>query len=256
MTSSVGAWDSPGKGTGVGCHALLQGIFPTQGRTRVSCFGRRILYHWAAWEALSHSHWVSRSWGDSPGLFFPCGGSACPAGGSTISTWPRHGGPRRVGGAWRWPASSWTHGLKRPPLSLTVRWVEQGSPQTAGLEMPAQTEIKRAFCHLAIEHRRLLIGKCQLTGPLGSASFCRQQEIENTWFIKGFPSQLFECFTLSVLAPTFRIAPLFGTWSLYPQMTPVLKTEEDRSTRPQERDNGEKRPLTPAASSGPSGFYF
>ena len=25
------AWDSPGKNTGVGCHALLQGTFPTQG---------------------------------------------------------------------------------------------------------------------------------------------------------------------------------------------------------------------------------
>ena len=24
-------WDSLGKSTGVGCHALLQGIFPTQG---------------------------------------------------------------------------------------------------------------------------------------------------------------------------------------------------------------------------------
>ena len=24
-------WDSPGKNTGVGCHALLYGIFPTQG---------------------------------------------------------------------------------------------------------------------------------------------------------------------------------------------------------------------------------
>ena len=24
-------WDSPGKDTGEGCHALLQGIFPTQG---------------------------------------------------------------------------------------------------------------------------------------------------------------------------------------------------------------------------------
>ena len=38
----------PGKSTGVGCHALLQGIFPTQGsnlRFYVSCFGRRVLYH-------------------------------------------------------------------------------------------------------------------------------------------------------------------------------------------------------------------
>ena len=25
------SWDSPGKNTGVDCHALLQGIFPTQG---------------------------------------------------------------------------------------------------------------------------------------------------------------------------------------------------------------------------------
>ena len=29
-------WDSPGKNTGVGCHALLQGIFPTQGSKLVS----------------------------------------------------------------------------------------------------------------------------------------------------------------------------------------------------------------------------
>ena len=29
--------DSPGKNTGVGCHALLRGIFPTQGSNRVSC---------------------------------------------------------------------------------------------------------------------------------------------------------------------------------------------------------------------------
>ena len=29
--SSSVSGDSPGKNTGVGCHALLQGIFPTQG---------------------------------------------------------------------------------------------------------------------------------------------------------------------------------------------------------------------------------
>ena len=42
-------WDSLGKNTGVGCHALLQGIFPTQGlnpHLLVSCIGRQILYHW------------------------------------------------------------------------------------------------------------------------------------------------------------------------------------------------------------------
>ena len=39
---------SPGKNTGVGCHALLQGIFPTRDQiwvSSVSCFGRRVLYH-------------------------------------------------------------------------------------------------------------------------------------------------------------------------------------------------------------------
>ena len=35
-------WDSPGKSTGVGCHALLQGVFPTQG-SNLSLFH---LLHW------------------------------------------------------------------------------------------------------------------------------------------------------------------------------------------------------------------
>ena len=41
-------WDSPGKNTGVGCHALLQGIFLTQG-LKLSLLQllhcRQILYH-------------------------------------------------------------------------------------------------------------------------------------------------------------------------------------------------------------------
>ena len=39
-------WNSPGKNTGVACHFLLQGIFPTQG----ILIGRWILYHNATWE--------------------------------------------------------------------------------------------------------------------------------------------------------------------------------------------------------------
>ena len=35
-------WDSPGKNTGVGCHALPQGIFPTQG----SNLSLLCLLHW------------------------------------------------------------------------------------------------------------------------------------------------------------------------------------------------------------------
>ena len=36
--------DSPGKNTGVGCHALLQGIFPTQGLNPSLLLCRWILY--------------------------------------------------------------------------------------------------------------------------------------------------------------------------------------------------------------------
>ena len=37
-------WDSPGKNTGVGCHTLLQGIFPTQGSNLGLLNHRQILY--------------------------------------------------------------------------------------------------------------------------------------------------------------------------------------------------------------------
>ena len=47
-------WESPGKNTGVGCHALLQGIFPTQElNPHLPCLlhCRCILYCWATREA-------------------------------------------------------------------------------------------------------------------------------------------------------------------------------------------------------------
>ena len=40
-------WDSPDKNTGVGCHALLQGIFPTPGlksESLTSLHWRQVLY--------------------------------------------------------------------------------------------------------------------------------------------------------------------------------------------------------------------
>ena len=37
--------DSPGKNPGVGCHALLQGIFPTQGLNLRLLHCKQILYH-------------------------------------------------------------------------------------------------------------------------------------------------------------------------------------------------------------------
>ena len=48
--------DSPGKNTEVGCHALLQGIFPTQGSTQVSHIIGRFFTVWATREVPSNSN--------------------------------------------------------------------------------------------------------------------------------------------------------------------------------------------------------
>ena len=45
-------WDSPGKNTGVGCHALLQGIFPTQGWKPGLLHSRQIFYCLSHWGSL------------------------------------------------------------------------------------------------------------------------------------------------------------------------------------------------------------
>ena len=50
-------WDSPGKNTGVGCHFLLQGIFPTQGSNPGLLHCRQSFDLWTAREAMEHSSW-------------------------------------------------------------------------------------------------------------------------------------------------------------------------------------------------------
>ena len=46
-------WDSPGKNTGVGCHALLQGIFPTQ---RLNLSVLSLLHPALAGRFFNHEH--------------------------------------------------------------------------------------------------------------------------------------------------------------------------------------------------------
>ena len=72
-------WDSPGKYTGVGCHALLQGIFPTQGLylclIMFPALAGRLFTTSATWEALyklylilpMYNHW-RRQWHPTPVL--------------------------------------------------------------------------------------------------------------------------------------------------------------------------------------------
>ena len=45
-------WNSPGKNIAVGCHALLQVIFPTSDQTQVYCHADRFLTIWAILEAM------------------------------------------------------------------------------------------------------------------------------------------------------------------------------------------------------------
>ena len=48
--------DSPGKNTGVGCHALLQGIFPTEGSNLGLMHYRQILYKLSYQLGLNGNH--------------------------------------------------------------------------------------------------------------------------------------------------------------------------------------------------------
>ena len=58
-------WDSPGKNTGVGCHFLLQGIFPSQGLNSGLPHCRQTLY------PLSHRlRWVQLC--GSFSILWPC----------------------------------------------------------------------------------------------------------------------------------------------------------------------------------------
>ena len=51
--------DSPGKKTGVGCPALLQGVFPTQGSNQGLPYCRQILYHLSHQGSPRIPEWVA-----------------------------------------------------------------------------------------------------------------------------------------------------------------------------------------------------
>ena len=61
--------DSPGKNTRVGCHALLQGIFPTQGANPGLLHCRQILYRLSHQESPRILEWVAYAF--SRGSFQP-----------------------------------------------------------------------------------------------------------------------------------------------------------------------------------------
>ena len=73
--------NSPGKNTGVGCHALLQGFFPTQGSNPGLPHCRQILYYLNNQGSLTTLEWVAYPF--SRGTSWPRNwtGVSCIAGG-------------------------------------------------------------------------------------------------------------------------------------------------------------------------------
>ena len=90
-------WISPGKNTGVGCHALLQGIFLTQQLNPSLPNCRRILYHLSHQGSLLYSY-LSKPWASQVALVVK--NLPASAGGirdvGSIPEWERSLGERRA----------------------------------------------------------------------------------------------------------------------------------------------------------------
>ena len=63
-------WDFPGKSTGVGCHFLLQGIFPTQGSNPGLPDCSQMLYRLSHQGSPVHyiTFWKRLNYGDSESI--------------------------------------------------------------------------------------------------------------------------------------------------------------------------------------------
>ena len=75
--------NSPGKNTGVDCHALRQGIFPTQGSNPGLLHYGQILYHLSHQESPRILEWVAYAFSRGIPLFWACSwraasSQACP----------------------------------------------------------------------------------------------------------------------------------------------------------------------------------
>ena len=77
--------DSPGKSTGAGCHALLQGIFPTQGLNPGLLHSWWILYHLSHQQSPRILEWAAFPFSRGSSQSRNQTGVSCTAGGFFIS---------------------------------------------------------------------------------------------------------------------------------------------------------------------------
>ena len=80
-------WNSPGQNTGVGCHALLQGIFPTQGLNTGLLHCRRILYQLSHKGSPRIPEWVAPSPEEIPDTGMELGSPALQADSLPAELW-------------------------------------------------------------------------------------------------------------------------------------------------------------------------
>ena len=83
---------SPGKNAGLGCHALFQGTFPTQGLNPGLLHCKQILYHLIQQESLGILEWVAYPFSGGPSWPRSWTEVSCIAG-SCFTSWATRGAP-------------------------------------------------------------------------------------------------------------------------------------------------------------------
>ena len=81
-------WNFPGKSTEVGCHFLLQGIFPTQGSNLGLLHLRQTLYHLSHQEAVIMKYYLALKKKKKEGNGAICNKMDEPKGHYAKSKWP------------------------------------------------------------------------------------------------------------------------------------------------------------------------
>ena len=136
-------WDSPCKNTGVGCHAFLQGIFPTQGSNPGLLQCRWILYH------LSHQESPES---ESVSCLVMCD-----------SLRPHRLQPTRLFCLWNSPKQEYQSGLPFPsPGDLPYPGIEPTSPALQADSLPSCHQGSPCSGYTALLLKMFLIIKREL----------------------------------------------------------------------------------------------
>ena len=173
-------WDIPGKDTGVGCHFLLQGIFPTQGSNPGLLHFRQILYQLATRKAQKRKA-LGFNWSTS--LLYP----------EKHTSWePMEG---NLSSSWSW--SVWIQG------TMGVIKIEDLDCKKKKKKCDARRHSRKGLIKLLSWNKVIWVktdGDCRLPNTaskespregMGQAQEQGNREIHQVW--KFFPSKNFVC---------------------------------------------------------------